>query len=59
MKPSLLLLALLATFGLSACVAPEAETYPLSGEECGPEDPVLDLDAADCVAPGATGAGGF
>ncbi|PJI84298.1 hypothetical protein BC777_3840 [Yoonia maricola] len=24
-------------------------TYPISGEECGPDDPVLTLDAADCT----------
>jgi hypothetical protein len=23
--------------------------YPISGEECGPNDPVLTLDAADCL----------
>ncbi|MFT6074806.1 MAG: hypothetical protein ACJAZ1_001727 [Yoonia sp.] len=25
--------------------------YPVSGDECGPTDPVLTLDAADCTAP--------
>jgi hypothetical protein len=24
--------------------------YPISGEDCGPEDTVQSLDAADCVA---------
>jgi hypothetical protein len=24
--------------------------YPITGEDCGPEDPVQSLDAADCVA---------
>ena len=27
------------------------DRYPLSGEECGPNDPVLTLDAADCTVP--------
>lgn len=30
--------------------APEGR-YPVSGEECAPTDPVLTLDAADCIAP--------
>ncbi|UWQ23353.1 hypothetical protein K3553_10060 [Leisingera aquaemixtae] len=33
---------------LAACTEPGA--YPVSGEECGPDDPVLELDAADCPA---------
>lgn len=51
-KPILLLLAMLSLGGLSACVADDE--YPISGEECGPEDPVKDVSAADlnCV-PGA------
>ncbi|MEW2918918.1 hypothetical protein AB1A64_17780 [Ruegeria sp. ANG10] len=32
---------------LSACEK-DTETYPVSGEQCGPEDPVKTLDAADC-----------
>ncbi|MEX0320333.1 MULTISPECIES: hypothetical protein [unclassified Ruegeria] len=32
---------------LAACTEPE--TYPVSGEECGPTDPVQELDASDCV----------
>ncbi len=46
---SKLLLVFVAIFALSACTEPE--TYPISGEECGPEDPVLDVDAsmADCA----------
>lgn len=27
--------------------------YPVTGRECGPTDPVLTLDAADCTLPGA------
>ncbi len=44
--PVLILAAILA---LSACTDPKH--YPISGEECGPDDPVLDLDAsiADCT----------
>lgn len=35
---------------LVALVACEpAQTYPISGEACGPDDPVQSLDAADCV----------
>lgn len=32
---------------LSACEK-EADTYPVSGDECGPNDPVKTLDASDC-----------
>ena len=53
MRPSLLLLALLAAFGLAACV--EEETYPLTGEACGPEDPVQDFGATDCSPVAGTG----
>ena len=35
--------------GISGCAEPGR--YPVSGEECGPQDPVLDLDAADCQVP--------
>ena len=49
MKPYLILASLLAALTLSACT--EDETYPVSGEECGPNDPVKDLDAADCLPP--------
>ena len=32
------------------------EKYPVSGEDCGPEDPVKSLDASDCnPGPLATG----
>lgn len=36
--------------GLMACTEPN--TYPVSGEQCDPKDPVLELDAADCGMPG-------
>lgn len=32
---------------LSACEK-DSGSYPVSGEQCGPEDPVKTLDAADC-----------
>ena len=44
-------LALMATFSamvlLAACTAPE--TYPVSGEACGPDDAVKQVDALDCL----------
>ncbi|WP_165689332.1 hypothetical protein [Yoonia rosea] len=43
------LLPLLMILLLANCT--QEGTYPLSGEECGPDDPVLTLDAADCMAP--------
>ncbi len=44
-----LLLALMTTGLLGACADPNH--YPVSGEECGPDDPVKTLDSsiADCV----------
>lgn len=39
---------MLAAALLSACENTN-ETYPISGEECGPNDPVQTLDAADCA----------
>ena len=40
-------LALLALIALAACdTAPE--TYPLSGEACGSDDPVQDMRPSDC-----------
>ncbi|MEL6617457.1 MAG: hypothetical protein AAFP16_01175 [Pseudomonadota bacterium] len=43
------LLALLALIGTAACEEPE--TYPLSGEECGPNDPVQELNVDNCTPP--------
>ncbi|MDP5216060.1 hypothetical protein Q5Y75_02405 [Ruegeria sp. 2205SS24-7] len=46
------LLAAVATLALlGACV--KEDTYPVTGEQCGPEDPVKELDAADCYVPPA------
>ena len=39
--------ALLLVLGLAACGEPEA--YPVSGEECGPGDPVQSLEGIDCA----------
>lgn len=36
---------------MTLCVASCADnTYPISGETCGPDDPVRTLDAKDCTA---------
>jgi hypothetical protein len=42
-------LSLIALFVLASCA--EDGLYPISGDECGPNDPVLTLDAADCMVP--------
>ncbi|MDX8354947.1 hypothetical protein [Cognatiyoonia sp. IB215182] len=38
-----------ALFLIAGCA--ETDRYPISGEECGPDDPVLTLDAANCTVP--------
>ncbi len=38
-----------ALFLIVGCA--ETDRYPISGEECGPDDPVLTLDAANCTVP--------
>ena len=53
MRHALSILALLAATGLAGCT--EDDTYPLTGEDCGPKDAVLELDAGDCTAPGGGG----
>lgn len=40
---------LLAVILLANCA--QDGRYPISGQECGPNDPVLTLDAADCTVP--------
>ena len=40
------LLPLLMILFLASCA--EEGRYPLSGEECSPNDPVLTMDAPDC-----------
>lgn len=49
-KSALSLFLTLAALGLTACDKTH-ETYPVSGQQCGPEDPVKTLDAADCNLP--------
>ena len=46
MRLTILLAILSMPFVLSACEG--EEKYPVSGEDCGPEDPVKSLDASDC-----------
>ncbi|GGE40752.1 hypothetical protein [Actibacterium pelagium] len=48
-KTKALLLIISAAGFLSACTT--ADTYPISGEQCTPEDPVQTLDAVDCQLP--------
>lgn len=49
-KTTLSLLLALAAAGLTACDK-SPETYPISNEQCGPEDPVKTLSASDCDVP--------
>jgi hypothetical protein len=53
MRKTLILTMLLAAGGLTAACT-EPRTYPVSGEECGPDDPVrsVDADAVDCIPGG-------
>ena len=44
--------SIIVMFSLAACE--DTGRYPISEEECGPNDPVLTLDASDC-APLPTG----
>lgn len=47
LNKSIVAFMMAAAVFLSACEK-DTETYPVSGEQCGPEDPVKTLDAADC-----------
>ncbi|WP_170766001.1 hypothetical protein [Ruegeria lacuscaerulensis] len=47
LNKSLAALMMMAAVLLSACEK-DNQTYPVTGEQCGPEDPVKTLDAADC-----------
>ena len=49
---SLVALLMISAAVPSACEN-TSDTYPVSGEQCGPEDPVKKLDAADCYIPPA------
>lgn len=46
---SLATILFLAGLSLGACST--SETYPVSGDQCGPNDPVKELDANDCLVP--------
>lgn len=50
MTPVRIILLALINLSLLLAACTEPGTYPVSGEECGPEDPVLELDASDCPA---------
>lgn len=47
MKPIIILFAATFALALGACV-PEGR-YPVSGEECGPDDPVKGISPEDCA----------
>lgn len=47
----LILLMLLLPCLLLACTETPPETYPITGNDCGPNDPVRDIDAGDCTPP--------
>jgi hypothetical protein len=49
MRRLILIIFPLTLLALSGCTQPD--TYPVTGEECGPDDPVRSLDAGDCVTP--------
>jgi hypothetical protein len=55
MKCANLAASAVLVFFLAACE--DEAKYPVTGEECGPDDPVRTLDASDCAsaAPLATG----
>ncbi|WP_439156043.1 hypothetical protein [Yoonia sp.] len=47
-----------ATLAVILAACEDTNRYPVTEEQCGPDDPVLGLDAADCnVAPSGTGIG--
>jgi hypothetical protein len=46
MRPLISVAAVFAVLAVTGC--DRQETYPVSGEECGPTDPVRTLDASDC-----------
>jgi hypothetical protein len=49
MKRLVQIVLISATLGISGCAEPGH--YPVSGEDCKPNDPVKDLNAADCIVP--------
>ena len=46
------------SLALFLCGCENTGKYPVSGEECSKDDPVLTLDASDCMPVPASG-GGF
>ncbi|MGB8812621.1 MAG: hypothetical protein WCC57_05495 [Paracoccaceae bacterium] len=52
MKQKIQLLVFAMMFAVAGCADPGR--YPVSGEECGPNDPVLDMSAPDCGTVPAT-----
>ena len=48
-----LTLALIALVFLQACE--DRDTYPISGQECGPNDPVQEMTVPDCTPTGVSG----
>ena len=56
MKISIWTIGAIIAMTLAACE--DTTRYPVSEEQCGPNDPVLGLSAADCnVAPAGGGIG--
>jgi len=53
MKPNPFLVLLVAAAAVLSACEKSAETYPVTGEQCGPNDPVKELDAEDCFIPPA------
>lgn len=45
----LVALGLVAALALAGCAPQEPAVYPISGQECGPDDPVRDMNARDCM----------
>lgn len=48
-----ILIVLLASAAILSACEKSTDTYPVTGEQCGPDDPVKTLDAADCYIPPA------
>jgi hypothetical protein len=48
MRFAMKFIPLIALLFIASCAD---DRYPVSGDQCGPEDPVLTLDASDCTVP--------
>ncbi|WP_199533364.1 hypothetical protein [Rhodovulum sp. 12E13] len=44
--------ALLLALLVASAACTRTETYPVSGRPCGPDDPVQDIRAGECIPPG-------